>query len=386
MALLSTSAGDAGLVMTADGSVDALLVATTPIATVHAARRHRVLAAQTLRALGREAEGLRREVNEWRLRARVPPLAPPPRSDAHAAVLRAETEDFDLTGELEGELEEEGEEEEEEEPSPQHDKNDKNKQQDAQMKGETTTTTTKTPTAPTSVFAFEAPGPGPVSPSAAGSAFGSRSGSSAGSGSGSGSEGPGTPPASAVGEMQMQQMHSAQMEAEWARLLRAKEAQAAQLQERMQRAQYGNGKGYYHPQQQYLHQDQHHGQHGYDRFAEDERAMLSPMSPGMMGVGMHGGMDLGAIDLGMHPGMGDMGMDLGMDMGGMGLGGMGMDPRMGVGMGIGGGGGWARASPAHPAFHLAAQQQQMRMGMGMGVGVGVGVGVGQYLHQPGMFA
>ncbi|KAJ7078137.1 hypothetical protein B0H15DRAFT_1001512 [Mycena belliarum] len=85
----------------------------------------------------------------------------------------------------------------------------------------------------------------------------------------------------------------------------------------------------------------HHGQHGYDRFAEDERAILSPISPmspaGMigMGVGMHGSIDFGAMDLGTHPGMGDMGMDLG----GMG---------MGVGMGIGGGGGWARASPAHP--------------------------------------
>ncbi|KAJ7689706.1 hypothetical protein B0H17DRAFT_1331659 [Mycena rosella] len=36
------------------------------------------------------------EVNEWRLRARVLPLAAPPRSDVHAAVLLAEVEDLDL--------------------------------------------------------------------------------------------------------------------------------------------------------------------------------------------------------------------------------------------------------------------------------------------------
>ncbi|KAJ7606474.1 hypothetical protein DFH06DRAFT_1348012 [Mycena polygramma] len=36
------------------------------------------------------------EINEWRARARVPPLATPVRADAYEVVLRAETEDFDL--------------------------------------------------------------------------------------------------------------------------------------------------------------------------------------------------------------------------------------------------------------------------------------------------
>ncbi|KAJ7232319.1 hypothetical protein B0H12DRAFT_192901 [Mycena haematopus] len=74
-------------------------IVSSSIATVNAARRHRVLAAQTLRALAREAEQLRREVNEWRTRARVPQLDVPARSDAHHAVLRAELEDFDLAPE-----------------------------------------------------------------------------------------------------------------------------------------------------------------------------------------------------------------------------------------------------------------------------------------------
>ncbi|KAJ7889008.1 hypothetical protein B0H13DRAFT_2041685 [Mycena leptocephala] len=59
-------------------------IVSSSIATVHASRRHRVLAAQTLRALSREAEGLRREVNEWRARARVPQLELPVRSEGHA--------------------------------------------------------------------------------------------------------------------------------------------------------------------------------------------------------------------------------------------------------------------------------------------------------------
>ncbi|KAF7337326.1 BHLH domain-containing protein [Mycena sanguinolenta] len=86
-------------------------IVSSSIATVNAARRHRVLAAQTLRALSREAEQLRREVNEWRARARVPQLDIPVRSDAHHAVLRAELEDFDLALEDGVVLEEEGDEE-----------------------------------------------------------------------------------------------------------------------------------------------------------------------------------------------------------------------------------------------------------------------------------
>ncbi|KAJ7442834.1 hypothetical protein B0H11DRAFT_2251297 [Mycena galericulata] len=69
------------------------------IATLHTARRHRVLAAQTLRALGKEAEKRRREVNEWCSRAHIATLEPPPplpRSKAHATVLSGELEDFDV--------------------------------------------------------------------------------------------------------------------------------------------------------------------------------------------------------------------------------------------------------------------------------------------------
>ncbi|KAJ6472144.1 hypothetical protein C8R47DRAFT_1221916 [Mycena vitilis] len=45
---------------------------------------------------------LSQEMNEWRARARVPQLATPVHSDAHEAVLRAETGDFDLVFEKEG--------------------------------------------------------------------------------------------------------------------------------------------------------------------------------------------------------------------------------------------------------------------------------------------
>ncbi|KAJ6533578.1 hypothetical protein B0H19DRAFT_1272222 [Mycena capillaripes] len=48
------------------------------------------------------------EINEWRARARVPQLDAAVRSDAHTAVLRAETEDFELVLEEGLELEEEG--------------------------------------------------------------------------------------------------------------------------------------------------------------------------------------------------------------------------------------------------------------------------------------
>ncbi|KAJ7615843.1 hypothetical protein FB45DRAFT_234499 [Roridomyces roridus] len=66
------------------------------IATLHAARRHRVLAAQTLRNVTQEAETLRREINTWRARASIPPLETPIRPEAHAAVLRGEIEEIDV--------------------------------------------------------------------------------------------------------------------------------------------------------------------------------------------------------------------------------------------------------------------------------------------------
>ncbi|KAJ7812214.1 hypothetical protein B0H14DRAFT_1459997 [Mycena olivaceomarginata] len=96
-------------------------IVSSSIATVNAAARHRVLAAQTLRSLAREAEQLRREVNEWRARARVPQLDVPVRSDAHNAVLRAELEDFELELDADVSLEEDGD--EGDEPNDNHDNN-----------------------------------------------------------------------------------------------------------------------------------------------------------------------------------------------------------------------------------------------------------------------
>ncbi|KAJ7817433.1 hypothetical protein B0H14DRAFT_1386065 [Mycena olivaceomarginata] len=75
-------------------------------ATVHAARWHRALTAQMLGTFPTQAEGLRREVNEWHARPRAPQLDAPVRSHAHTAVCRAEVEDFDLTLEEGLELEE----------------------------------------------------------------------------------------------------------------------------------------------------------------------------------------------------------------------------------------------------------------------------------------
>ncbi|KAF7307794.1 BHLH domain-containing protein [Mycena kentingensis (nom. inval.)] len=95
-------------------------IVTSSIATVHAARRHRVLAAQTLKGMIREAEALRREVNEWRTRARIPLLESPMRTEAQDAVLRGEVEeldiDLDVAGEFddEGDIPEEGDEQDEE--------------------------------------------------------------------------------------------------------------------------------------------------------------------------------------------------------------------------------------------------------------------------------
>ncbi|KAJ7633886.1 hypothetical protein DFH06DRAFT_687600 [Mycena polygramma] len=84
----------------------------TSIATVNAARRHRVLAAQTLRALSKEAENLGKGNQSLarRARARVPHMDAPIRFEAHATILRAEVEGFDLVLEDGLELEEDDEE------------------------------------------------------------------------------------------------------------------------------------------------------------------------------------------------------------------------------------------------------------------------------------
>ncbi|CAK5283676.1 unnamed protein product [Mycena citricolor] len=63
------------------------------IATVRAGRRHRLRAAQALKALAREAETLRMEVNTWRARARLPVLEAPSRSQDFSIVLSGEMEE-----------------------------------------------------------------------------------------------------------------------------------------------------------------------------------------------------------------------------------------------------------------------------------------------------
>ncbi|KAF7304358.1 BHLH domain-containing protein [Mycena chlorophos] len=89
-------------------------IVNSSIATVHAARRHRVLAAQTLKGVMREAEALRKEVNEWRARARIPTLDAPLRSEADAAaldsILRGEVEELDVDMDVLGEFDDEGDE------------------------------------------------------------------------------------------------------------------------------------------------------------------------------------------------------------------------------------------------------------------------------------
>ncbi|KAF7291355.1 Macrophage erythroblast attacher isoform 1 [Mycena indigotica] len=63
-----------------------LAITKSSIAQIHLARRHRVLAAHELRALHAENGALRGELNRWRARAGVPPLAETDRGDAFALV------------------------------------------------------------------------------------------------------------------------------------------------------------------------------------------------------------------------------------------------------------------------------------------------------------
>ncbi|KIY51755.1 hypothetical protein FISHEDRAFT_56432 [Fistulina hepatica ATCC 64428] len=76
------------------------------IANVDASRRHRMVAARELRLMKIEADALRRELNEWRHRARLPGVEEPERSDGFAMVLSGELETLplDSTGEEEGEF------------------------------------------------------------------------------------------------------------------------------------------------------------------------------------------------------------------------------------------------------------------------------------------
>ncbi|KAJ7619930.1 hypothetical protein DFH06DRAFT_69104 [Mycena polygramma] len=63
----------------------------TSITTVNAALPPRSRRAD-FAALSREAENMRREINEWRAHARVPHMDAPVRSEAHAANVRADVE------------------------------------------------------------------------------------------------------------------------------------------------------------------------------------------------------------------------------------------------------------------------------------------------------
>ncbi|KAJ6506784.1 hypothetical protein C8R45DRAFT_511439 [Mycena sanguinolenta] len=84
-------------------------IVNSSIAHLNASRRHRILAAQQLRAMKNEADALRHELNEWRTRAGVAFIEEPMRSDAFGIVLRGELE-FEAGDMLEGDSGEDDEE------------------------------------------------------------------------------------------------------------------------------------------------------------------------------------------------------------------------------------------------------------------------------------
>lgn len=67
-------------------------IVNSSIAYVHASRRHRQLASRELRLLKLEADALRREVNEWRDRTRLPHVEEPVRGEGFTMVLSGEIE------------------------------------------------------------------------------------------------------------------------------------------------------------------------------------------------------------------------------------------------------------------------------------------------------
>ncbi|KAJ7099724.1 hypothetical protein C8R44DRAFT_747645 [Mycena epipterygia] len=76
-------------------------IVNSSIAHINASRRHRVLAAQQLRLLKNEADALRHEVNEWRMRAGVPSVEEPRRPDGFGVILSGELE-FEAGDMMEG--------------------------------------------------------------------------------------------------------------------------------------------------------------------------------------------------------------------------------------------------------------------------------------------
>ncbi|KAI0253490.1 hypothetical protein BJV78DRAFT_1152894 [Lactifluus subvellereus] len=67
-------------------------IVNSSIAHIHASRRHRAMASRELRLLKLEADALRRELNEWRVRANHPRVEEPVRSEAFSMVLNGEVE------------------------------------------------------------------------------------------------------------------------------------------------------------------------------------------------------------------------------------------------------------------------------------------------------
>ncbi|KAI0771096.1 hypothetical protein BD413DRAFT_476662 [Trametes elegans] len=67
-------------------------IVNSSIAHIHAARRHRLLAARELRILKLESDALRRELNEWRDRSGLPRCEEPVRGEAFQMILSGEVE------------------------------------------------------------------------------------------------------------------------------------------------------------------------------------------------------------------------------------------------------------------------------------------------------
>jgi hypothetical protein len=67
-------------------------IVNSSIAHIHASRRHRMIAARELRLVKLEADALRRELNDWRGHAGLPPIEEPVCSEAFSMVISAELE------------------------------------------------------------------------------------------------------------------------------------------------------------------------------------------------------------------------------------------------------------------------------------------------------
>nr|GAT47089.1 predicted protein [Mycena chlorophos] len=73
-----------------------IAITKSSIAYIHNSRKQRILASQQLQAVHAEAEALRGEVNQWRLRAGLPVVAEPPRGEAFMMVLSGAEPEIEL--------------------------------------------------------------------------------------------------------------------------------------------------------------------------------------------------------------------------------------------------------------------------------------------------